>query len=306
MSTSLARADRPVRRTAPAAGVPVGFINDVARAGSTEFLSGGNPGLTAEKSRSWTYGAIIQPRFLPGLSVTADYYDIKITNIINAVDAQDILDACYDAASLDNQFCALINPRQANGLFARPALLQSTVNYAARKAKGIDLDVAYNHAFDAENKVAVRVVGNWSRQRTDYPYLNEPNRPQRIKGELGDPIYQVNASIDYSYANITLGYQLRYIGRQSITDWEAQHDTDGVPALDPDYADRIYYPSVFYHNLRASIDLDKQFTFYGGVDNLTNKKPPLGLTGTGGDLTGDDGIYDNVGRSLYVGVSVKL
>ncbi len=288
-----------------AAGVPAGFVNSVARAGSTEFLSGGNPNLTAEKSRSWTYGFILQPRMIPDLSITVDYYDIKISKVISAVDAQTILDACYDGANLNNQFCQLIYPRQANGLFARPALLQSTVNFAALVAKGIDMDVAYNHRFDPDNRIAVRVVGTWVRTRTDYPYLDNPGQPERVKGELGDPIWNVNASIDYTHRNLTLGYQIRYIGRQSITDWEAQHDTYGVPALDPNYADTVYYPRVFYHSIRASLDVDKRFTLYGGVDNLTNRKPPYGLFGNGSNGDGD-AIYDNIGRFMYMGVSVKL
>ena len=285
-----------------AAGVPANFVNSVARAGSTEYVSGGNPNLQAEKSRSWTYGAILQPRFFPGFALTVDYYDIKIDKVIQSVDAQTILDACYDAPTLDNQFCSLINPRQANGLFARPALLQSVVNYAGRRAKGIDFDASYNHRFGGDTKAAFRVVGTWVRDRTDFPYLDEPSRPDRVKGELGDPIWNVNASVDLTHKNFTLGYQVRYIGRQSITDWEAQHDTNGVPALNPTYADVVYYPKVIYHALRASMDVDKRFTFYGGVDNLTDKKPPYGLLGNGDG----DAIYDNIGRFMYVGASVKL
>ena len=285
-----------------AAGVPANFVNSVARAGSTEFLSGGNPNLQAEKSRSWTYGAIFQPSFLPGFALTVDYYDIKINRVIQSVDAQTILDSCYDAPTLDNQFCSLINPRQANSLFARPALLQSVVNFAALKAKGIDFDASYNHRFGADTKAAIRVVGTWVRDRTDFPYLDEPSRPDRVKGELGDPIWNVNASFDLTHKNFTLGYQVRYIGRQSITDWEAQHDTNGVPALNPTYADVVYYPKVIYHAIRASVDVDKRFTLYGGVDNLTDKKPPYGLLGNGDG----DAIYDNIGRAMYIGASVKL
>jgi outer membrane receptor protein involved in Fe transport len=139
------------------------------------------------------------------------------------------------------------------------------------------------------------------RNRTDFPYLDAPTQPERVKGELGDPVYQFNLSADYTHKNLTVGYQLRYIGKQSITDWEAQHDTNGVPALDPYYADRVYYPAAVYHNIRASLDVDNRFTFYGGVDNLTNKRPPLGLLGNG-----DDAIYDNVGRFMYVGATVKF
>jgi outer membrane receptor protein involved in Fe transport len=285
-----------------AAGIPVGFVNDPARAGTTEILSGGNPDLEAETSRSWTAGVILQPSFLPGFALTADYYDIKISNVISPVAAQTIVDACYDAPSLQNQFCSLINPRQSNGYFAQPALLQSSVNFSALRAKGIDVDLSYNHRFDADNRLSVRLLGTWVRDRTDYPYLDNPEQPERVKGELGDPIWSANATVDFTHGPFSIGYQVRYIGKQSITDWEAQHDTNGVPAYDPYYADVVYYPEVFYHAVRASIDVNKSFTLYGGVDNLTDKKPPYGLLGTGDG----DAVYDNIGRFFYMGVTAKF
>ena len=285
-----------------AVGIRPGFENDITRAQSLEFLSGGNPNLKQEESRSWTYGVILQPRFIPGLSITADYYDIKITNVISLVSAQTILDGCYDGATLNNAFCQLVNPRLASGYFATPALLQASLNFSAEVAQGIDLDVAYNHRFNPDNRLGLRVVGNWVRTRTDYPYIDNPKQPERIKGELGDPIFAVNASADYTWRKLTVGYELRFIGRQSITDWEAQHDTYGVPALNPYYADRVYYPARFYHNVRASFDVNEKFTFYGGVDNAADTKPPLGLLG----VSESDGIYDNIGRFLYIGFKAKL
>src|SRR3546814_8108417 len=55
-------ANRPAN--CAAAGVPPAFANPVTRAATLEILSGGNPDLEAEKSRSWTFGVILQPRFI--------------------------------------------------------------------------------------------------------------------------------------------------------------------------------------------------------------------------------------------------
>jgi len=284
-----------------AAGVPVGFVNDRTRASNLEILSGGNASLTAETSRSWTYGVVVQPSFVPGLSFTADYYDIKISNVISAVGAQTIVDACYDAPNLSNQFCQLINPRQSNGYFAAPALLQSSVNFAALRAKGIDLDLSYTRKVFANDRITIRGLANYVQNRTDYPYLDTPDRPERVRGELNDPIWRANVSVDYTHGPLTLGYQVRYIGRQSITDWETQHDTNGVPAQDPNYADVVYYPHVFYHAIRGTLDVNRQFTLYGGIDNIADKRPPYGLLGVG-----DGGIFDNIGRFMYIGATVKF
>jgi outer membrane receptor protein involved in Fe transport len=288
-----------------AAGVPIGFENTVSRAATLEILSGGNPDLKAERSRSITFGAIIQPRIVPGLSITADYYDVKISKVISPVAAQTILDGCYDGTDLNNAFCDLIFPRNADSTFQMPALLQSSLNFAGQRTKGIDLDILYDHRFNPDNRLQLRFVGNYVTVRNDFPYIDNPTQPERIRGELGDPIYAFNLSADYSYKRVTLGYEFRYIGRQSITDWEAQHETYGVPALDPYYADRIYYPSVTYHNVRFAVDMDRGFTFYGGVDNLTDKMPPLGVLGTG-SIGDADAIYDNTGRFFYAGFKVKI
>lgn len=282
---------------------PDTFINSAARASNTSYLSGGNPGLEEEKSDSYTYGVVIQPRWLPGLAITADYYDIKVKNVISAVTAQQIVDSCFDADSLDNAYCALIEPRQANGFFAVPfALNQSSVNFSALRAKGIDLDVSYNHKFTPDFGANLHFVGTWVKTRDDYPYLEDPTLPERIKGELGDPIYSFNASADLKYKSVTLGYQLRYIGKQAVTDWEATHDSAQGPAYDPDYSDPQFYPAVWYHDIRLGVDVNDQFNLYAGVDNLFDKLPPYGLLGN----TDGGGIYNNTGRFFYAGVKAKF
>ena len=57
-----------------AAGRPAGY--DFLYIASLEIVSGGNPDLTRGKVGSYTAGILLQPRFIPGLSLSADYYDI--------------------------------------------------------------------------------------------------------------------------------------------------------------------------------------------------------------------------------------
>jgi glycerophosphoryl diester phosphodiesterase len=61
--------------------------------------TGGNPDLTPETSNSYTLGAVIQPRFLRGFALTADYWDIKIDNVITSLSYGSILNSCVDAAA---------------------------------------------------------------------------------------------------------------------------------------------------------------------------------------------------------------
>lgn len=281
---------------------PATFENSAARAATLSYLSGGNPNLREEKSDSYTVGFVLQPRFLRGFSLTADYYDIKVKSVISAISAQQTLDSCFDSATLENQYCALINPRQANGFFASPALLVSSVNFSALRAKGIDVDANYQYQFDENNSASLRFIGTYVKNRSDFPYLDQPDLPERNRGELGDPIYSFNVSANVKLSGLTLGYNVRYIGRQSVTDWEATHDTKQGPAYDPDYSSPRYYPVVWYHDFRLGYDINEKFNFYAGVDNAFDRKPPLGLLGT----TDGGAIFDNVGRFLYAGVKANF
>src|SRR3546814_14267205 len=64
-------ANRPAN--CAATGVPPALANPVTRAETLEIISGGNPNMEAEKSRSLTFGVIMQPRSIQGLSITEDY-----------------------------------------------------------------------------------------------------------------------------------------------------------------------------------------------------------------------------------------
>ncbi len=82
-------------------------------AGQYNFLQGGNPALTPEKSDTTSFGVIFTPRFAPGLSLTLDYFDIKIDDSISTVGADNVLKACYIAN--DPTFCAHIHRNPGNG-----------------------------------------------------------------------------------------------------------------------------------------------------------------------------------------------
>ena len=80
-------------------------------------LQGSNPNLNEEVGTSLTIGAVFQPRFIPGLTFTVDYYDITVDNVILTLAAQTIIDLCYDSSTgINNQYCAAIS-RRPDGTF---------------------------------------------------------------------------------------------------------------------------------------------------------------------------------------------
>jgi outer membrane receptor protein involved in Fe transport len=76
----------------------------------------------------------------------------------------------------------------------------------------------------------------------------------------------------------------------------------GSPPQNADWADHKYFPEVMYHDIRANYDISDDWAAYLGVDNVTDKIPPLGLTGTGEG----SGIYDVRARYYYAGFKVNF
>ena len=300
-----------------AAGIPANF--DWSAAATPEILSGGNPDLKEETSDSFTAGIVLQPTFLPGFTFSADYFDIDIDDVITAPDAQQIMDACYDAADLNNQFCGLFQRWGASGgpgyvpgtsdpssdpeapfALVNGTLQQTLLNYASSTARGIDFEVGYNGNLGEVGKLATRLIYTRVLQRDDFLDPAHPDDPDQVLYELGDPKNAFNWNTDFTVGKFKFGYQMRYIGHMVINNAEDVFSVGGNPPQNADYAEKKYYPEVIYHDVRAAYDISDDINAYIGVDNLSDRVPPLGLTGVGGG----SGIYEVRGRFWYAGFRV--
>lgn len=281
--------------------VPVDYIQ---QSGNRSILQGGNPELMEETSKGLTVGAIFQPRFVSGLSFTVDYYDIDVKNVISSLSGNVILSQCYDSANFpDNAFCQLVGDREPGGLLNSSAAVTVTaLNFARLVARGIDFDLAFRRTLANGDKLSLRGIATVNIERTNYLDALNPDVPNRVRSELGDPHLAANFNASYKRGIATLGYALRYIGRQTIGTYETQNSFNGNPPLNPDAFRRVYYPDAFYHDVRLDLTPVERFNFYLGVDNVGDKLPPLGLTGAGAG----SGIFDNVGRVFYAGAKVKF
>ena len=298
-------------------GPLLGNLTDVAF--SLDFFSGSNPNLEAETSDSWTFGAVIQPRWIPGLSITADYYKITVNNVIATLAAQTIVNSCYDQPDLNNPFCGQFARNQGPGngpggeipgAILNGSLLAAPLNFQALVRRGLDIEVAYRKQLSQKVRLNSRLIYTHNFQISNYANPTFPELENRILGELGDPKDEFSFNLDLTVDKIQFGYQARYIGRQVTNLYEDFFPLEGAtnpltgatPPNDADWADIRFYPSVLYHDARISIDVTKDYNFYFGVDNFTNRAPPLGLTGVGAG----SGIYNVRGRNFYAGFRARF
>jgi outer membrane receptor protein involved in Fe transport len=292
-----------------ALGLPADFDPNTSGV-TTLFQSGGNPNLAEETSDSMTIGGVIQPRFLPGFSLSVDYYDIEVNDVITSPSAQQIVDACYDLESLDNQFCAVFQragagggPRGEGAFEILQGSLQAVpFNYAKLKVRGIDAEVAYRKRLGSLGTLSTRLNYTHQFQNDDFLNPTDPDRANQLLLELGVPQDKAILNVDFKAGPYTFGYQGRYIGKMTTFSYESFFSKQGRDPTNADVAEQRFYPAVFYHDARIGIDAGQRLNFYFGVDNILNRQPPLGLTGVGGG----SGIYSNRGRFFYAGATAKF
>ena len=315
------------------AGAP--FANCLARSFSTSFQSGGNPTLTEERGKSLTLGAVIKPRFIPGLTLTVDYYNIKVKSLISALAAQTIINLCYDGETLANPFCATVQRDPATGFFADPAVISGGVNFAAQRTKGVDIDLDYRRTFDNGDRLRLSAIATRVLSLNNFTDPTRPTEPNRQLSELGDPQWAGSLFLDYDFGDIDLRYSARYIGKQvnasfayetlfphtrlcptSGANLGVTPNTGGINGAAvactpgtlvtaaPNNADAVankWFPDVLYHDVRIGFDVGNDFRFYAGVNNLLDRQPPSGLIGTAG---GDP--FDSFGRNFFFGVNAEF
>lgn len=291
-----------------AAGVPATF--DYVYQASLETRSGGNPDLVEETSDSLTLGVVFQPRVVPGLSVSVDYFDLQVDEVISTPTAQQVLDACYDAADPGNPFCSLFRRAAPVGAgtgeqpfrIIEGSLQAIPLNYAARSARGVDLEAAYRVPLGARATLDARLVYTHMLERNDYRDPVDPARVDRVLAELGDPENAFNLNLDFSRGKLTVGYQLRFIDGMVLNFAEDVIAVQGRPPENADFGPVADYPTVVYHDLHAGYDLSASLHLYVGAANLTDRMPPYGLSGTGGG----SGLYDVRGRFFYAGAKARF
>ena len=294
---------------------------------SLPVLSGSNPLLFAETSDSYTLGAVVTPSFIPGLVLSADYYDITVKDVIVSLSALTIVNNCVDQPNLNNVFCGLfqryLGPTpgplsEIQGQVLGNTLIQAGVNFAARKRRGIDFNLAYRANLGDSLKLETRVLWTLNLINSNFENPAIPTLENQILEELGDPKNEARFDLDLTYNQFKFGYRLRYIGSMYTSAYEnfnvlpaACTSPTVCPPFNADVAEITKFPTVFYHDVRFEYNVNEKYQFYMGVDNLFDKHAPLGLAGTGTTGitdrgTGNAAIYEAFGRKLFAGFRVKF
>jgi iron complex outermembrane recepter protein len=291
-----------------ASGVPAnqfGSENLDSPAGQYQFNQGGNTALEPETSDTYSYGIVFTPRFAPGLSVSLDYFDIKVDDLISAFGSANTLDACYEFN--DAAACSRIH-RNSNGqLWLGDGNVEDlNINIGGLETAGVDLNLNYT-GLD---------IGSWGSLNFNLTgtYLDKIITDPGAEGFPKFDCKGLFAGNCVSSLTTAVNPELRSRFRIG---WETPWNVDlalthryisGVSQDDaqPNQIDR-HFPHENYFDLFGSWNMTDNANVRLGINNITDNDPSINANvGTTGNGNTFPQVYDALGRYLFAGVTVKL
>ena len=274
-------------------------------------LLGGNANLKPEIADTYTVGVVLQPGFLPGFSMSVDWFNIKIEGAIQGIGADTILTQCVN--TVDPFFCGLIK-RDATGSLWRTSggyVVDLPQNIGYAQTKGIDVSAAYSRQIGGIGRMNVSFVGTWLDELVTYDGITVPVDCVGYHGGIcGTPNpkwrHQLRVGLD-TKMGIGISARWRYFDPVLQDRLSPNPNLNSPAGVQPANA-RI--PAVSYFDLTLTADVGDNFKFRLGANNLLDKTPPIvsGAACPAGPCNGNTWaqVYDSIGRYVYAGVTLDF
>ena len=248
---------------------------------------GGNPFLEPETGDTLTVGAVWTPDFsFADVSVTIDYWETEIEDVISTVGVQFILDECYVNQVASS--CQLITRRSD---YSVAQILDAPLNVAEGRAEGVDSEIRVDFETDwGQIDASFLWAHMLDRERT--AFAGSPT--EDLRGRYDGSAYAED-KINYSFSLSQDNWRVSYLG-EWISDLEA--DVSFLPYIQ-DVDDQLY------HDITASYQIESLgLTIAGGVRNVTDEEPPY--IDFGFNASTDPSTYRLFGRGYYLRLNWKF
>ena len=299
-------------------GVPLSAIGTLSppSAGQINNLSGGNPLLGPEEANTKTIGFVWQPKGVRNLSLSVDFYDIKLSKAVSSPSTTDILNGCYSTASNPgftfNAACGQVLRSTITGSFNgvdAKGVLTPLSNLGTQRTSGVDFNVSYGFALkdlgaDARfGKVDMSLTANQVSKYEAQPTPTSINRNclGYYSVACGSPNVKTkfNQRTAWTVSDFVLSYNWRHISAVTVEPLAG--------TFFPAYS-RI--PAYDYIDLGGVWQYSKNIRLNLSVNNVFDKSAPnvgntIGSTSTNSGNTFPQS-YDVIGRYYTFGVTVKF
>ncbi|MCP5145268.1 MAG: TonB-dependent receptor [Gammaproteobacteria bacterium] len=292
--------------------------------GATNFfpfvigVTEGNPGLASEKADTYTAGVVFNSPFnsaaLERMTLSVDYYQIKITDAIGTPNHNTIYQQCLDAQynsfigdapgshtgaelAANNPFCALIQREYVgdgiNDYGADRKFSAQYINQGGIKSRGID--VQFDWSFDFADAGMSSVPGTFHANvlvsildlyaRAAFPGAEFQDFTGTTDNSSFD--YQIFSNFNYSVGPFSIGLRWQHL--------------PGVDVPDGSAAGSLGVKSHDQFDLFGRYAFGERYELRAGIDNLLNADPEIvGAVTNDANLGTTNTNYDQFGRRFFM------
>jgi outer membrane receptor protein involved in Fe transport len=273
---------------------------------------GGNRNVKPEKGDTYTIGMILTPRAVRNFSFSVDYFHIKVKDYISNIDPSLTISQC--ASTGDPYYCGLFHRDPRSGvLFGNDGyVVATTLNTGYLMTSGLDITSSYNLSIGRFGKLDFDLVGTYLTKLVTEPLpgLGSYDCKGLYGYTCGEPSpkwrHQLRTTWEIPGPNKpTLSLAWRYFGGVKLSSLSDQPAFEGLLGSEINRKIKAYN----YFDLASTISFDKKLTLRAGVNNLFDKDPPAiaqGILASFGNGNTYPGVYDPLGRTIFIGATIEF
>ncbi|WP_161966041.1 TonB-dependent receptor domain-containing protein [Steroidobacter cummioxidans] len=290
--------------------------------GATYFMQSqtiGNRNLKPEEADTTGVGVVLTPRFLPGFTMSIDYYKIEVDGTIYVRNSREIIEGCY--LSNNQQLCSQINRNDAGFI---DVITSYPENIVGETASGFDIDATYRLPV-GPGDLTLRAMGtivdklettSATGVKIDGRGVNSDDAGINLGANLSGPRHRFLLSAGYDWNPVSVTLSMRGISSGKYNNGFLECAVGSCPTLAEAQAlgynntinnNRI--DSAHYFDLAVNYKLDTLGELYFVIENLTNEDPAKVAGGRGaGFYQGQSNVtlYDRFGTMFHGGVRFQF
>ena len=245
---------------------------------STLVTRGGNRSLKNELSDTLSFGIVLQPRFIEGLTIVADRIEVDLDGGLSFFTPQNFLATCFDSAVQPADICAVSTRGAAGQVISSSAL---TFNAGSIEFRGETYNIGYEFPA-AAGRFDLNLEGTHvSKLETSVTGVDLT----RTDGTASQPDWRARFDARYAVGPVRLSYTVSWLP-EVLAAQGATIENNPNPVVDANYL----------HSISAQYEVTEFLTLRAGIDNLTDEEPSYPTIFYG----------DIIGRQYYVGARAKF
>ncbi len=297
---------------------------------ATPILNGGSFSLSPEKADTTTAGIVLRPAFVPGLRLSADWYQIELKQAVSILSAQAIVDFCGEFSLFCDRITTGADTAVTFGLPGDGGITfidARRVNLGEVTVRGFDFELDYRLRLSDVSEGMGGVVGLRLLANNQYDQVVQPDPsvpaidyagqtgPVLGGGNLSPaPDWMFNGFLSYDNGGFNTTISMRRVNSgiynvERVGPEDVGYDPNAANSINTNRVEgRTYFGLAMSYEISMGNSGAQSVELFGAIDNIFDSKPPIapGGGGLGGSNYPTNPVFfDTFGSRFRTGIRVK-